>query len=180
MNKKIEETNTTVDVAVEKKSTRTSTKKIEEFKPDKKVSVRSIAKWTTGFQRIESNGDVTIPPMGTVRLQASEIISQVQNGNSLFNGTDGQGAHATLFIDDKATRIEANYEDENTFQKFVTKELIKSIFEEENQKDFEKKIKLNVVTRAEKAFLMSTIESLKLNDYKRIAFCENYTGIRLY
>ena len=180
MNKKADETiteNTTE--TVEKKSTRSTTKKLEEYKPEKKVLVKSIARWTTGFQRIESNGDVTIPPMGTVRLQASEIISQVQNGNLLFNGTDGQGAHATLFIVDKPTRIEANYEDENSNQKFVTKELIKNIFDETSQEDFENKIKDSVVTRAEKALLMSIIKSLKLNDYQRIAFCEDYTGIRL-
>lgn len=183
MNKKVDELiteeNVEVEKTTEKKTTKSSVKKIEEYKPEKKVLVKSIARWTTGFQRLESNGDVTIPPMGTVRLQASEIITQVQNGNLLFNGTDGQGSHATLFIADKPTRIEANYEDENTTQKFVTKDLIKKIFDEKEQQDFEEKIKDNVVTRAEKAFLMESIKSLKLNDYQRIAFCENYTGIRL-
>lgn len=189
MNKKVDELVTEEKVetekVVEKKTTKSAAtttvtpKKIEEYKPEKKVLVKSIAGWTTGFQRIESNGDVTIPPMGSVRLQASEIITQVQNGNLLFNGTDGQGAHATLFINDKATRIEANYEDENTCQKFVTNELIKKIFDEKNQKDFEEKIKDSVITRAEKSFLMESIKSLKFNDYQKIAFCENYTGIRL-
>ena len=40
--------------------------KIEKYNPEKKVTVRSIANWTTGFQRIESNGDVTIPANGYV------------------------------------------------------------------------------------------------------------------
>lgn len=175
MNKKTDEVNIE---NVETKSTRIVKKKIDEYKPEKKVLVKSIARWTTGFQRIESNGDVTIPPLGTVRLQASEIISQVQNGNLLFNGTDGQGSHATLFIDDKATRIEANYESEDTFQHFVTKDLVKNIFEEVDQKDFEESIKENIKTRAERAFLMSAIKGLKLNDYGRIAFCIDYTGIK--
>ncbi|MFQ7208609.1 MAG: hypothetical protein ACLRPZ_04105 [Coprococcus sp.] len=175
MNKKTDEVNIE---NVETKSTRIVKKKIDEYKPEKKVLVKSIARWTTGFQRIESNGDVTIPPLGTVRLQASEIISQVQNGNLLFNGTDGQGSHATLFIDDKATRIEANYESEDTFQHFVTKDLVKNIFEEVDQKDFEESIKENIKTRAERAFLMSAIKDLKLNDYGRIAFCIDYTGIK--
>ena len=46
-------------------------------------------------------------------------------------------------------------------------------------KAFEDNIQKTVVTRAEKAYLMETIRSLNLNDYKKIAFCEDYTGIRL-
>lgn len=178
MNKKTDEVSTENVDTVETKVTRTTKKKIDEYKPERKVLVKSIARWTTGFQRIESNGDVTIPPLGTVRLQASEIISQVQNGNLLFNGIDGQGSHATLFIDDKSTRIEANYESENTFQHFITKNLVKDIFEEVDQNVFEERIKENIKTRAERAFLMSAIKDLKLNDYGRIAFCIDYTGIR--
>ena len=179
MNKKTDEViEEKVTESTDTKTTRAVKKKIDEYKPEKKVLVKSIARWTTGFQRIESNGDVTIPPLGTVRLQASEIISQVQNGNLLFNGTDGQGSHATLFIDDKPTRIEANYESEDTFQNFVTKDLIKKIFDEKDKKAFEEKIKERIVTRAERAFLMSAIKDLKLNDYGRIAFCIDYTGIR--
>lgn len=105
VSKKVE--NNTKPVTQRKPSSTTSTdekkevekkveSKIEKYNPEKKVTVRSIANWTTGFQRIESNGDVTIPANGSVRLLASEIITQVQNGNLLFTGIDGQGAHATL------------------------------------------------------------------------------------
>lgn len=67
---------------------------VEELNLEQKVTVRSIANWTTGFKRIETNGDVTIPPNGTVRLQRSEIIAQIQNGNRLLTGIDDRGSHA--------------------------------------------------------------------------------------
>ena len=37
---------------------------IKELNLEEKISIKSIAGWTTGFQRIESTGDVTIPKNG--------------------------------------------------------------------------------------------------------------------
>lgn len=62
--KKVEEVNPTEEIVIEQ----TPVDAEEDFNLEKKVTVRSIAEWTTGFQRIETNGDVTIPPNGTVRL----------------------------------------------------------------------------------------------------------------
>lgn len=149
------------------------------YDPERKVTVRSIANWVTGFQRIESNGDVTIPANGSVRLSASEIISQVQNGNTLFNGIDAQGSHATLYIEDKPTRIEANFETETTTQDIVTNDVIKKLFELKTQKAFEDNIRKTIVTRSEKAFLLKVIKELKINDYTKIAFCVEYTGMKM-
>ena len=44
---------------------------------------------------------------------------------------------------------------------------------------FQKNIEENVVTRAEKVFLMETIKTQKFNDYERIVFCEKYTGNKI-
>ena len=89
----------------------------EELNLDAKVTVKSIAGWNTGFARkVEGIGDVNIAPNGSVRLSRNEIIGQVQSGNKLFTGVDGVGSHATLYIDDKATRIEVEFENENTTQ----------------------------------------------------------------
>lgn len=155
-----------------------ATEKLE-YDPERKVTVHSIAGWTTGFQRIETNGDVTIPANGNVRLNASEVISQIQNGNTLFNGIDAQGSHATLYIEDKPTRIEANFETETTSQSVITNDLVKKILELKTQKAFEENIEKNVVTRAEKAFLLKAIKDLKLNDYAKIAFCIEHTGMKM-
>ena len=81
-----------------------NTEVVQELSMETKITVRSLANWTTGFQRIESTGDVTITPNGTTRLSRGEVISQVQNGNMLFTGIDGVGSHATLYIEDADTR----------------------------------------------------------------------------
>lgn len=152
----------------------------KELNLEQKVTVRSIASWTTGFQRIESNGDVTIPARGSVRLTRSEVISQVQNGNTLFNGIDERGSHATLYIEDEPTRIELDFDnkEEKITQKIITSELVKKLFEYKTKKTFEEKLKDLVVTRAEKYAIIEIIRKEKINDYEKVKAVEDYTGIR--
>ena len=47
------------------------------------------------------------------------------------------------------------------------------------KKSFEDNIKKCVVTRAEKIYLLHIIKTLGLNDYSKIAFCEEYCGHRV-
>lgn len=151
----------------------------EEIRLDKKVTVRSIAPWTTGSTRKTSVGDITIPALGTVLLSREEIIAQGQNGNTLITGVDGVGSHATWYIEDDYTRSELSFDVENKKQDFLTQDTIKKIFDLKTQKSFEDNIKKSVVTRAEKFYLLHTIKNLKLNDYTRNAFCEDYCGRRI-
>ena len=139
---------------------------------DKKINVRSIAPWIT-------NGDISIPPKGTVLLSREEVIAQAQNGNKLINGTDSIGSHATWYIDDAFTRSELSFDipDENKSQTFLTKDIVKDIFTIKSQKDFEVEIENRVVTRAEKAYLIECIKEFNFNDYRKIDFCVKYTGI---
>lgn len=177
----IEENVKEVDVKIENSKEKIIRKPvIEPFSPEKKVTVRSIADWDTGFKRIESIGDVQIPANGSVRLSASEIVAQVQNGNTLFRGNDGCGSHATLYIDDKATRIEADFETEDTTQKFITNELVKQLFSEKLREEFEKGLRDLVVTRAERYTIINIIRKEKLfNDYEKVRAVEDYTGLRV-
>lgn len=151
----------------------------EEIRLDKKVTVRSIAPWTTGSTRKVSVGDITIPALGTVLLSREEIIAQGQNGNTLITGTDGVGSHATWYIEDEYTRRELSFDMDDKKQEFLTQDAIKKIFELKVQKSFEENIKKCVVTRAEKFYLLHTIKDLKFNDYNKNAFCEEYCGHRI-
>lgn len=151
----------------------------EEIRLDKKVVVRSIAPWTTGSTRKISVGDITIPALGTVLLSREEIIAQGQNGNTLLTGIDGLGSHATWYIEDDYTRNELSFDIEGKKQQFLTQDTIKKFFDLKTQKSFEENIRKNVVTRAEKFYLLNTIKNLKLNDYAKNAFCEDYCGRRI-
>lgn len=154
----------------------------KELNLDQKVTVRSIAGWTTGFaRRADGIGDITIAPNGSVRLSRNEIITQVQNGNKLLSGVDGLGSHATLIIDDEATRIECGFdsEDGKTKQLVFSEDEVTRIFNIKSQSNFEKEFTEYIRTRAEKYAVMEFIKKGKINDYQKIRFAENYTGFRL-
>jgi len=152
----------------------------EELNLETKVTVKSIADWTVGFaRRADGYGDITIAPKGSVRLSRNEIITQVQNGNKLFSGTDGLGSHATLIIEDTPTRIEVGFEGENFRQKVFSDELVDELFHIESTEKFEMKFKESIRTRAEKYAVIDAIKRLQINDYSKIRFVENYTGYRL-
>ena len=142
---------------------------------EQQVTVRSIAGWTTGFARLLTIGDVSIPKKGSVRLSRNEIISQVHNNNNLFTGIDGKGNHATLIIEDAPTIREVNFDDAIQFDD----ENIKTLFEIRNQSVFEDELRKTIVTRAEKYALMLCIVKNRLNDFSKIRFCEQYTGYKV-
>ena len=154
---------------------------VEELNLEQKVTIKSIANWTTGFKRIETNGDVTIPPNGTVRLQRSEIIAQIQNGNRLLLGIDDRGSHATLYVDDKPTRIEVDFdsEDGTVTQSVLTIDAVKKLFDYKTMKTFETKLQELIVTRAEKHAIANIIRKEKINDHEKVRVVENYTGVSI-
>lgn len=149
-----------------------------ELNMEQKVTLRNIAGWTTGFRRIEGDGDVTIPPEGTVRVTRSEVIAQVQNGNRLLTGIDDRGSHATLYIDDEPTRIEVDFEskEDKITQQILTIDVVKKLFEYKTIKTFEEKLKEIVVTRAEKYAIIQIIKKEKINDFEKVRIVEKYTG----
>lgn len=151
----------------------------KEIKLDEKVVVRSIAPWVTGAKRILSVGDIEIQPNGTATITREELIAQAQSGNKLLTGIDGHGSHATLYIDDEWTRKELDFETDKQKQNVITVEDIKKMFELKTITSFQKNINDKIVTRAEKVFLMTTIQNQKFNDYEKIRYCETYTGNKL-
>lgn len=156
-----------------------TTKNKEDIKLDKKVTVKSIAPWTTGATRKITAGDITIPALGSVLLSREELIAQGQNGNTLLTGIDGVGSHATWYVEDDYVREELSFDIDNKKQEFLTKDAINKMFDLKTEKSFKENIEKRVVTRAEKHYLLHTIKTLKINDYSKIAFCEEYCGRRI-
>ena len=148
---------------------------------EEKVTVRNLAGWTVGFARLsDMRGDVSIPPEGTARLSRNEIIMQTQNGNRLFTGTDTRGSHATLYIEDKATRVEVDFESEDgkVKQEILNDEKVKYLFGLKTDKSFEENLRKTVVTRAENYAFVLIIKRLKFDNYSKMKIVENYTGYK--
>lgn len=147
---------------------------------DKKVEVRNLCAWDLYFDRIETNGTVRIPARGAVRLTRAEIQAQVYDNNVMFVGTDGQGSHARIYVNDKETRVLLGFESEDSKKKqeVLDANEVQRILELKTQKSFEDNIKKKVKTQAEKNFLIEEAKRLKLNDYNKIKFIEEYTDYK--
>ena len=152
-----------------------------ELNLDEKVTVKNIAGWKVTFARIEGIGDISIPADGVTKLTRNEIISQVQNGNKLFSGVRGDGNHPTLFINDALTRREVGFESEDgsTKQIVFDDKIVKNIFSIKKQEAFQDAVKNTIKVRAEKYAIIQAIKRLKINDYSKIRFVEDYTGFKV-
>lgn len=154
----------------------------QELNLETRVTIKNLASWRVGFGRkADGIGDVRLAPNGVTRLSRGEIIAQVQSDNKLFTGVDGLGSHATIYIDDKETRVACDFESEDgsTIQSVLTKDKITELFKIRAKKKFEEEFANLVVTRAEKCAVMSMIQELGLNDYTKIRFAEEYTGYKM-
>lgn len=146
---------------------------------DAKVTVRNLAGWDVTFAKLhDGNGDVIIVANGQTRLSRNEINAQVDNNNKLFTGIDGQGSHATLVIDDAATRRWVGFDTEDKPQSVFNDQMVLDMFAMK-QSDYEEAVHENILTRAEKYAFIESIKKLKLNDYAKMVFASNYTGYKL-
>lgn len=147
---------------------------------EKKVEVKNLCAWDLYFERIETNGTVRVPAKGAVRLSRAEIQAQVYDNNVMFVGTDGQGSHARIYVNDKETRVLLGFESEDSKKKqeVLDADEVQRILELKTQKSFEDNIKKKVKTQAEKNFLIEEAKRLKLNDYNKIKFIEEYTDYK--
>lgn len=157
----------------------TSTAIEDDLNLDAKVTVKNLAGWNVAFARLQDGyGDVSIVANGQQRLSRNEVIAQINNNNRLFTGIDSNGGHATVYIDDAATRRWVGFEEDGKPQMVFTEKLVKDLFNM-NQSDYEDSLPKLIRTRAEKYALIETIKKLKLNDYAKIVFASEYTGYKL-
>ena len=151
-----------------------------EINMDEKVTVINLAPWNVSFPNNVGRGDTCFAPSAKVRVKRDEISDQVSAGNKLF-GLDSYGSHATLYIDDADTRkyLEFDSEDGKRTQNVISKDKVQKWFKLKTKTKKEKNIHENVITRAEKQFLLKAIKDLKLDSYEKIEFCKEYCKFSL-
>ena len=154
---------------------------MSELNMDEKITVFNIAPWDVGFPNLTSHGDTTIAPNSKTRMRREEVIEQVNARNKLIGGLDEYGSHATIIIEDVDTRkyLEFDSEDSKRQQNILLKEKVSKWFELKTQAAFEKNIAENVITRAEKQYLLRMIKELKLDSYEKIQFCNQHCKFTL-
>lgn len=159
---------------------RTKSAEVEdELNLDARVTVKNLADWTVTFTRLHDGvGDVLIAANGEQRLSRNEIQAQINNGNRLFSGTDGNGSHASIYIADEDTRKWLGFESDGKPQVILTDEIVKKLFALSDSK-FKSALPETIQTRAEKKGLVEAIRRLNINDYRKIVIVSEYTGYKV-
>lgn len=145
-----------------------------ETKLSEKVRITNLAPWPVYFARQLNNGEVQVPANGTIPLERAETEAQCYNGNRLFLGMDGHGAHAHLVIEDEALKEQFGIPAE---QEVLTDELLDKVFAYKSQSAFTRKVDELVKLDYERHRLIDYIQRKKVNDFAKVRYAEQVAGV---
>jgi len=151
---------------------------MEKINMDSRSTIKNLCNWDVYFNLINTVGDVMIKANATRELLNGEIVSQVNNNNVFFVGTDGLGSHARIYIENPELRQYIGFEsnDGKKKQDIITDDKCEYIFNLKTQKAFEDNVNKSIVTEHEKDKIMEYARKNKINDFEKIYFLENYTN----
>jgi len=143
---------------------------------DKRSKVINLCPWDVSFTLPNSKAEQLLEKNKTTTINNAELITLCENQDIMFFGTEN-GNHARIFIDNNELREHVGFDnpEEKQFQFVLSDEECAKIFELKTDSTFEKHIKNKVVLFHEKAIIMEYARKIKLNDYGRIKFLEEYT-----
>lgn len=146
---------------------------------DKRSKVVNLCPWAVSFILPNSNGEILLEANKTTTINNEELVTLADNQNVMFCGT-GDGNHARIYVDNPDYRQYVGFDDlDNKKIQFVlTSDECAKILELKTDSTFEKHVKEKIVLNHEKEIFMSYCRKAKLNDYNRIKFLEEYTGIK--
>jgi hypothetical protein len=141
--------------------------------------VENLCNWTIYFglkNAFTKDAEMMIPANSSRSLLNNEIVSQIQDGNVFFVGTDGKGSHARVYIDNTELRQLIGFESEDgkIKQNIISPEKCQKLFDYKTQSTFESKIKEEIITEHEKDYIMSYARKNKINDFEKISFLIGY------
>lgn len=150
--------------------------------PEGRIVLKNLAPWEVCFPRKLSIGDVVIAANGKMSIDKEEVLNQVYADNKLIKGSfDDIGSHATIYIEDDATRKELEFdsEDGKRTQFILDDKAFAKMFELKTLKTFKEHLYAEVLTQSEKFRLVEYIRKAKVNDYDKIRAIEDYVGIKI-
>lgn len=144
---------------------------------EKRSTIKNLCPWTVSFKLNNSNGEVLLDANKKTTINNQELVTLCENGSVMFNGT-GNGDHARIYIENKELREYVGFDIDDKKQKILDDELCQKILDYKTLSTFKKHIKENIVAEHEKANMMEYARKIKLNDFDKIDFLEEYTGLK--
>lgn len=146
-----------------------------------KSKVINLCPWSVSWKRDTLTGDELLKANGTFYILNQEIESQVRNGNVYYNGTDGKGSHARVYIENPELREELEFDnkEEKRTQDILNDEKCEKLLSYKTLSAFEKNLVASVVCNHEMAKIMKYARSIKLNDYDKIKVLESHCNMTI-
>lgn len=147
---------------------------------DKRSKVTNLCPWPITFTLPNSNGELRIEGHKSTTINNGELVTMKDNNNVMLCGT-GDGNHARLYVDNPEFREHVGFEDKqsNMKQFVLIPEECERICALKTDSAFQKNVREKVLLEHEKAIFMDYCKKSNFNDYKRVLFLEEYTGIKL-
>jgi len=132
----------------------------------------------TIYYSLIEGGDRKIAANGYLDMLNRDIVSLCNNSNIFFVGTDGRGSNARIYIQNPDLRVYVGFDsqDGKYTQQVLSDELCQEILDSKTQKQFEKTVNDKIISYHEKIHIMNYARKVKLNDFDRISFLEEYCG----
>ncbi len=146
---------------------------------DSYSTVQNLADNDIYFSLVQG-GDILLKANGYRDMLNRDIVSLCNNSNVFFVGTDGRGANARIYIQNPELRVYVGFDsqDGKFIQQVLTDEVCQEILDSKTQKQFEKVVKEKIISYHEKVHIINYARKIKLNDFEKISFLEEYTGKR--
>lgn len=146
---------------------------------DKRSKIINLCSWTVSFTLPNSKAEILLESGKSTTINNAELVTLADNQDIMFYGTDN-GNHARIYVDNKDFREYVGFDniEEKRTQFILNDDEFQKIFDLKTDSAFEKNIKEKVVMNHEKHNIIEYAKKNKINDYNRIKFLEEYTGIK--
>ena len=151
----------------------------KQFNLDARSKIKNLCPYAVSFTLPNSRAEVILEGGKTTTLLNSELSAMCENNEIMFCGT-GNGDHARIFIDNADTREYVGFDipEEKKKQFILTDDECKKIVELKTFSSFQKNVQDKIKFNHEGHILMEYCRKTKLNEYNKIQFLEEYTGIK--
>lgn len=146
---------------------------------DKRSKVINLCPWAICIILPNSKAEILLEANKTKDINNGELVTLADNEDVMLYGT-GNGDHARVYVDNKDYREYVGFDnsEEKRTQYVLTNEECQRILDLKTQSSFEKNVSEKVLMRHEKENIMKYARKIKLNDYNKISYLEEYTGIK--
>lgn len=147
---------------------------------DKRSKVINLCPWAITFVLPNSGGEVRIEGNKSTTINNGELVTMRDNNSVMLCGT-GDGNHARLYVDNAEFREFVGFDNAETKQKqfILIPEECEKICALKTDSAFKKHVEEKIIFEHEKAIFVDYCKKSKFNDYSKIVFLEEYTGLKL-